>query len=136
MTIKYKKIKQLVKGADGTSREIHYARACNRQRVKLDEVADHIADYTSLSRGEVHAVLMALTDSIPRYLLDNQTVELGDLGTLSLHFTSQSEERAEAVSWRSIKDLKVQFRAGLRLKKRLKHASYELVKEAVEKEAP
>ncbi len=128
MSLKYKKVRQPVADADGNQREIHYARACKRRRVKLDEVAEHIASYTTLSRGEVHSVLIALTDSIPGYLLDNQSVELGDLGTLSLHFTSHSEETEEAVTWRSIKDLKVQFRAGMRFKKKLKNAHFKLVK--------
>ncbi|MCT4589946.1 MAG: hypothetical protein N4A71_19125 [Carboxylicivirga sp.] len=128
MALKYKKVKQIVKDKSGQEKEVFYARSCKRQKIELNVVAEHIASYTTLSRGEVHAVLLALADTIPNYLLDNQSVELGDLGIISLHMSSRCEEKEEDVSWRSIKDLKVQFRAGKRLKNRIKHASFKWVK--------
>jgi len=128
MAIKYKKIKQTVKDKNGDEKAIYYARSCKRNIVSLDQIAERIAGYTTLSRGEVHGVLYALADTIPQYLLDNESVELGDLGILSLHLSSQSEEKEEDVTWRSIKELKVQFRASKRIKKQLKNASFKLVK--------
>ncbi|MCG8579099.1 MAG: HU family DNA-binding protein [Bacteroidales bacterium] len=128
MAVKYKKVKQVVKDKNGNEKEVFYARSCERRKIRLNDIAERIARYTTLTRGEVHSVLMALADTIPDYLLDNESVELGDLGILSLHLGSHCEEKEEDVSWRSIKDLKVQFRAGKRIKDRLKYANFKLVK--------
>ncbi len=128
MAIKYKKVKQRIINKSGEEKEVYYARACKRRRVDLNEVADHLSQLTTLSRPDVYCVLIALADTIPHYLLNNKSVELGDLGTISLHFTSNSNESEKEVTWRSIKDLKVQFRAGKRIKEKLKHASFKMVK--------
>lgn len=128
MSIKYKKVKQRVTNAKGQVKEVFFARACQRHKVTLDDVAEHIAGYTSLSRSDVHSVLIALSDTIPDYLLDNNAVELGDLGIFSLHFNSQSEEAEEKVTWRSIQELKIRFRPGKRIKDRLKFPSFKLAK--------
>lgn len=129
MSINYKKVKQIIKDQNGNEKEIYYARACQRQRVKLDKLAERIASYCTLSSVDVKSVLIALTDTIPDYLLDNKSVELGDLGTISLHFTSESTESEDEVTWRSIKDMRVQFRAGKRIKKQLKQVNFKLVEE-------
>jgi hypothetical protein len=71
---------------------------------------------------------LALADKIPEYLLDNKSVELGDLGIISLHLSSRCEAKEEDVNKRSIKEVKVQYRANKRIKDRLKRAKFELAK--------
>ncbi|MBR8537128.1 hypothetical protein KDU71_16280 [Carboxylicivirga sediminis] len=128
MTINYKKVKQIVKDKNGNEKEVYYARSCQRRKIDLYDLAERLASYSILSPVDIHSVLIGLADVIPEYLMDNKSVDLGDLGIISLHLSSHSEETEEAVTWRSIKDLKVQFRAGVRFKKKLKHASFKLVK--------
>ncbi|TAJ11610.1 hypothetical protein DMA11_16275 [Marinilabiliaceae bacterium JC017] len=120
MAIKYKTIRQATPGKQGGGTYRYYARACEREKKEIKYLAKIIAQRSSLSESDVKAVLDELTSVVPRLLLDNNTVQLGDFGTLSLHLNSRGEATTEDVSWRSIKDVKVQFRAGLELKKQIK----------------
>jgi predicted histone-like DNA-binding protein len=128
MAIRYKKIKQTIRDKNGEEKEVFYARSCERDIVDINKLADHIASYTVLSSIDVRSVLMALPDKIPEYLLDNKSVELGDLGIISLHLSSRCEAKEEDVNKRSIKEVKVQYRANKRIKDRLKRAKFELAK--------
>jgi predicted histone-like DNA-binding protein len=124
MSINYKVIEQPASKLSTTGKPTYNARACGRKRMSLDKIAETIQRRSSLSKGDVYSTLISLTDLIPDLLLTNHTVDLGDLGTLSLHLSSKSEERAEDVTWRSVKELKVQFRASKELKKNLKKANF------------
>ncbi|WP_289053116.1 HU family DNA-binding protein [Carboxylicivirga marina] len=127
MAIKYKVIKQPPNKLSTTGKPSYNARACERSRVSLDEISEIIQRNSSLSKADVYSTLISLTDIIPDFLLNNQSVDLGKLGTISLHLSSHSEDQPEDVTWRSIKELKVQFRAGKELKKELKKAHFKRV---------
>jgi len=129
MAIKYKVIKQGATPLTQTNKSYYTARACKRSLVGLDEIAELLSLRSTLSKADVFATLIALTEAIPEYLLNNQSVQLGDLGTVSLHLSSKSESTPEDVTWRSIKELKVQFRAGKEIKKSLKSAHFKKVTE-------
>ena len=121
MTLKYKAVRhKLPQQGDK-----YYARACKRQKVTLDELAVLISRNSSASRADVVMVLTALTDLVPSLLLQNNSVQLGELGTVSLHLNSRGEATEEEVTWRSIKDVRVQFRASTIFKKQLRNLHYE-----------
>lgn len=127
MAIKYKVIEQPPSKLSVTNKPTYNARACKRYKASLKDIAEAIQRRSSLTKAEVYGVLISLTDIIPDLLLDNKSVDLGDLGTISLHLSSKSEDKPEDVSWRSIKELKVKFRASVELKKNLKEAHFKRV---------
>ncbi len=129
MAIKYKVIEQPPSLLSKSGKPSYNARACARKRVSMENIAEVIERSSSLTKGDIYSTLIALTDLIPTYLLNNESVELGRLGTLSLSLSSKSEAQPEAVTWRSIKELKVQFRAGTQLKDKLKYAHFKRVDE-------
>lgn len=108
--------------------ERFYARACNRQKVTLDDLAALISRNSSASRADVVMVLTSLTDLVPSLLLQNNSVQLGELGTISLHLNSKGEASEEAVNWRSVNRVRVKFRAGLKIKKQLGQITLKKVK--------
>lgn len=124
MSLKYTIIRQAQPGIKGGGSYTYYARATERSRATLDDLADIIQQRTSLSRGDVVAVVVSLSDLIPELLTENKTVELGELGTFSLHLQSEGVSSPDEASYRKIRDLKIQFRPGVRFKRAIGRVNF------------
>ena len=124
MTVKYRLVKQATPGVKGGGQYKYYARACDRTKATLDELADALALRSSLTRGDVVSTLVGLIDLIPELLLDNRTVELGELGTFSLNLKSEGSDEPRTDGFRLIKSTEISFRASTRLKRAVKRADY------------
>lgn len=124
MAIKYKVIQQEVTTKSVEKEFRYYARACDRSRMDLEAISKIISRRSTLSPGDIQHVLTALTELIPELLIDNQSVHLGDLGTISLHLRSRGEDSPKGVTSRSITELRAAFRAGRKLKKGLTDARF------------
>jgi len=124
MTVKYKIIKTAQPGVKGGGKYLYYARISKRQKKHLDDLAVEIANRCTLRRSEVHMVLMELSELIPELLADNCSVQLGELGTFSLHATSAPSETPEKVNESKITGLHVAFRPGTKVKDKLQLADF------------
>ncbi len=109
--LKYKIVKQRNALSD-TKEEMYYPRLTERIKRNLDDVAEMISDQSSLSKGDVLSTLMSLEGIIPKLLRSGNQVELGDLGTFSLHAKGNSSSTKSEVSWRSFQKIITRFRAG------------------------
>lgn len=128
MTIEYKvvKITTPVK-RDGTGDQ-YYPRASNRQKKNLRDVAERISEISTFSTIDVIGVLEAFVTEIPSFLLDNCSVELGDLGTFSLHISGEGSDEPSQVNAHKIKEVKMAFRPGTRIKGELTKAEFRKLK--------
>lgn len=124
MAIKYKVIEQPPGRLSKTGKPTYNARACDRNKVNLKDIAGFIVQRSSLTKAEVYGTLISLVDILPDLLLINQSIQLDGLGTFSLHLSSESKDSPEDVTWRSIKELKLQFRADKELKEALQKANF------------
>lgn len=70
------------------------------------------------------ATLVGLIDLIPELLLDNRTVELGELRAFSLNLKSEASDEPRTDSFRLIKSADISFRPTPRLKRAEKHPDY------------
>lgn len=128
MTLKYKIVKQAEPGKKGGGEYKYYLRSAGRELVTIDKLAEMLAQRTSLSTIDVKAVLWGLTDAIPDLLLDNYSVEIGDLGIFSVDLKSDASATPEEATWRKVRDLKVNFRVGKEIQKKVKGASFQRIK--------
>lgn len=101
-----------------------YATHVNKGKKSLKDISVDIEDRSSLSRGDISNVLDNLVDQIPKYLLDGQSVQLGDLGTFRLSLSSDGVDTPEVFNTGMIKNLKIIFTPGTMLKDELTKASY------------
>ncbi len=97
MNVKYKIVKQSQPGVKGGGTYCYCARACNRGHKNPDDISKILSQRTTLSAADIYVVIVGLTDLMPELLLQNNTVELGMLGTLSLSLKSRQEELPEKV---------------------------------------
>ena len=102
-----------------------YATHVSKGKKSLQAMARDITDLSSLSRGDVQNVLANMVDQIPKYLLDGNTVSLGELGSLRITFSSEGVDSAADFNTKLIKKLKIQFTAGKLLKEAMEKASFE-----------
>ena len=121
--LRYKIIKQR-NALDENKAEIFYPRLTQRQKCGFNELASHISDQTSLSKADIGATLRALEKAIPDLLKRGFTINLGDLGTFSLHASASTSPSESEVSARNFRKLNTRFRAGKVLKLLLKDVRF------------
>jgi len=128
MTIEYKVVQITTPIKKEGEDHKYYPRVCNRKKINLRDMSERIAAISTFSEIDVLGVLTAFVSEIPRFLLDNSSVELGELGTFSLHISSKGVENPEQINARKIKNVKMAFRPGTRIKKELKKAEFRKAK--------
>lgn len=68
-----------------------------------------------------------LVDQIPNFLLDGQTVNLGELGSFRLTVSSEGAETPEAFSVGMINGVKIIFTPGKPLKEKMAKAKFKQI---------
>jgi len=80
--------------------------------VGIRQLAKQISKETTLGTPDVVAVLEALLQNIPEYLLEGKIVKLGDFGTYRLTVSGQGAETLEEYNTNLIQKTNLHFRAG------------------------
>jgi len=94
-------------------------------RKTLRQMAERIAQISTVSSADTMAVLEALLTTIPQELASGNIVELGDFGNFWLKANSEGADTAEAVRSSQINTLLPRFNAGKEFKKVLATVEYE-----------
>jgi predicted histone-like DNA-binding protein len=124
MTVKYTVVAR-GKPGDPEAPKKYYPMVKSVGRVTLRQLAQRIADISTVSSVDTVAMLEALLTVIPRELAEGRTVQLGDLGTFGLRVRGEGAETAEAVTAHSITKTLIGFRPGKRFKEMLPGLSFE-----------
>lgn len=124
MAVFYKAVKIKTPLSKDGKKEKYYPRVANRRKEGLRDIAERISDISTFSRSDVVGVLEAFTQLIPQLLKDNRSVELGDLGTFSLHISAEGVDSEELVTRHRIKKSTIAFRPGKRLKQDIAKVDY------------
>lgn len=101
-----------------------YASVATRGTIDLDGLATLVSKFSSLSKGDVHSVLLNLLEAIPNELLDGKVVKLGKLGSMSLNVDSEGVATAEEVTGDLVKAVHIVFRPGEELKGELEKFTF------------
>jgi predicted histone-like DNA-binding protein len=128
MSILYKVVGILPPGKK-EEEKAYYPRIAKRQKADLHDIARSISQATTFHKADVFGVLEAFTNYIPQLLSDNFSVELGDLGTFSLHISAEGSEVPEKVSRHKIKGVTMAFRPSPRVKRDLKYLKFKKIPE-------
>jgi predicted histone-like DNA-binding protein len=103
----------------------YYPRLKSSGEVSLRQIADDIAQESSVSQADTMAVIESLLQNIPEYLAEGKIVRLGELGSFYLSIQAEGSPSPEKVNTSKIKRNKLYFRAGKLLKEMLKYIKYE-----------
>ena len=110
---------------DKTAEKKLYATPVYSGKVVKKQIADDLVLISSLSRGDISSVIENLLDSIPKYLLKGYSVQLGDLGTFRISFSSEGAADADSFNIGMVRGKKILFVAGPAFKKILSELQFE-----------
>ncbi len=102
---------------DLTAPPKYYAMKVNTGQCTINELIDLISTTSTVSKADVHAVLYALQEMIPKELGRSNIVRLGSLGSFNISLSSEPSETEDEVSKSNVKRLKILFRPSQDLKK-------------------
>lgn len=102
-----------------------YAANVKRGSKSISTISKDIQSKSSLTRGDIQSVLINLVDQIPKYLLDGQSVSLGELGSLRLSLSSEGVDKEDDFNTSKIKNIKVIFTPGKLIKDEISKAQFE-----------
>jgi len=114
---------------DKTAEKKLYATPVYNGRIDKKQIADDLVLISSLSRGDISSVIENLLDSIPKYLLKGYSVQLGELGTFRISFSSEGVDDPESFQVGMIRGHKILFTPGPAFKKIFRDLTYEREKE-------
>ncbi|PIR13144.1 MAG: hypothetical protein COS42_06170 [Flavobacteriales bacterium CG03_land_8_20_14_0_80_35_15] len=93
--------------------------------VDIRQLAKQVSKETSLGTPDVVAVIEALLQDIPDYLLDGKIVNLGDFGSFRLTASGKGAATLGEYSTSMIEKTNLNFRAGKVFKDFLSRATYQ-----------
>jgi predicted histone-like DNA-binding protein len=102
-----------------------FATPVNDGRVTQQEVSADIVNLSSLARGDVGNVINSLIDTVPKYLVMGKSVNLGELGTFRVSFTSAGVEDARDFTVDKISGVRVVFTPSAELRRKLGDIRFE-----------
>ncbi|MBP3449454.1 MAG: DNA-binding protein [Spirochaetaceae bacterium] len=95
----------------------YYARANQTGMIDILKIAKDISSFCTLTTTDIVAVLQSFIERIPAYLMDSKSVNLKPFGIFKLALNSESQEKEEDVTAKTIKGVRVLFKPSVELKK-------------------
>ena len=115
MTVKYSVIPRR-NPQDPDAPETYHPSVKSTDRVSLHDLAETIAEISTVSSTDTYAVLEALVSIIPKELARGNVVELGDLGSFFIRTKSSGAATEDDVSPKNIDSVLPRFYPGQRFK--------------------
>lgn len=94
------------------------------KNVDESEVAELIADETTLNPMEAMMAVRQLRKIVQRLLLSGNSVQLGNWGTFNITLSTEGAATKEALTARNVKSVNINFQAGSELKAALQKADF------------
>ena len=98
MSVRYKKV--MGKGVGSPVANKWYGRAVSMGRVKTADLAEEISHSTTVTRADIMAVLIELTQVMKKHLQNSMTVELDGLGDFRVGLKTKVADKAHSLSSR------------------------------------
>lgn len=93
-------------------------------KMNEDEVAERIADETTLNPAEALMAIRQLRKVVLQALMNGKSVQLGNWGSFNLSVGTSGTDSREALTTAHIKGASINFRPGAEMREALKRADY------------
>ncbi|UOB16420.1 HU family DNA-binding protein [Abyssalbus ytuae] len=120
MSIPFKVIERGQPGVAGGGTKKYYATGITTGETNIEALTTRIEKISTVSGADVRAVLYALVDVATDELAEGRIVRLGDLGSMRVSISSHGHDTPEEVTAHSVKNQKVLFTPGSKIKNMLK----------------
>ena len=123
MSVNFKAMER-VNPKDITLQRKFYAIIKSGDKITFEELAELISKVSNLNYGDVLGALGTFLEIIELQLRHGRSVHLSTLGTFFLTLKSEGADSEEELTSEYIRDAKIRFRPGKRLKKLIKTLDY------------
>ena len=123
MTIKY----NVISRPNPRNREVapqYYPSIQSSGRITVRQLAERMAEISTLSTVDTMAALEAFLQVVPQELMNGNIVDLGDFGSFWLRINSEGSATEAEVNRTKISAVKTYFRPGKEFQKALKNAEF------------
>lgn len=103
----------------------YYPSVVSSGREGIRDIANRIAEISTVSSVDTMAALESLLMVLPRILANGNIVDLGDLGSFWLRVKTEGAENEADVTARNITSVQMQFRPGKEFKRSLDAIDFE-----------
>lgn len=124
MSIKFNVIERGQPGVAGGGKKKFYANAITDGESDIDDLTRQIEKISTVSGADIRAVLYSLVDVLPQTLSDGKIARMGDLGYFRISISSTGHEKEGDVNSSSVKNSKIIFTPGPKLKTMLNNLEY------------
>lgn len=100
------------------------------------EVAELIAEETTLNPMEAQMAIRQLRKIVQRLLLDGKSVKLGNWGSFNVSLNTEGAATKDELTARNVKSVNINFQAGEELKAAMQKADFVWLNKMVEGNAP
>lgn len=100
--------------------------------VDESEVAELIADETTLNPMEAQMAIRQLRKIVQRLLLDGKSVKLGNWGSFNVTLNTEGAATKDALTARNVKSVNINFQPGEELKTAMQKADFVWLNKMVE----
>lgn len=104
--------------------------------VDESEVAELIADETTLNPMEAQMAIRQLRKIVQRLLLDGKSVKLGNWGSFNVSLNTEGAATKDELTARNVKSVNINFQAGEELKAAMQKADFVWLNKMVEGNTP
>lgn len=94
--------------------------AISTGEVELEQLSQEISDRSSLSRADVHAVLISLGELMLAHLAEGKTVSIDNIGRFKIGFKSGSKPSPDLLRPKKVSRFHINYQPTLKLKRWLK----------------
>lgn len=102
----------------------YYASPAYGEEIDVRTLANEISKSCTLTPADIVAVIESFLEKLPFYLKNSNKVRLDRFGIFKLSFSSEGKEKADEVTAKDIKKLKVVFTPSVELKQQLADVSF------------
>ena len=108
----------------------YHVRVVGSQTIELDHIVEHISQRSTLSKGDIQAVIGELSDELAHILCDGNRASIPGIGYFSLSLAAPKDAHPTQTRSQSVQIKHIEYRADQQLKNKiLEHASFERIKE-------
>lgn len=105
----------------------YYAQAQARGETGIRSMAERIQKSCTVTRSDIMAVLVALSEAVTEGLRNGEIVRLGDLGSFQIGLSSSGSLTEEEYNSSQIRKARINFRPGVDLQAALSGLSHQRV---------
>ena len=124
MSITFKVIERGEPGVAGGGQKKFYATQVSNGQSDIDDLTRGIERACTVNGADIRAVLYSFVETLMEDLSSGKIVKLGEMGSFRVSIGSEGKEISDEVNAGSIKNAKIVFSPGKKLKKLLQSLEY------------